>query len=219
MNRSFIALCVAMSLGMIGCSSTPKTASLDKPAEETKVPVKDARISTEFRDQGIKLHYSLMGKLEKIEVIGIAPAWKGNHTILAELDAKEKLVKFVHGESMKSDTKNRIITKTLDRARDQTLNRFESNNEFDFDASDIEQEFNRNEGAAPGQPDNTSRRTAERIERSLVQKTVILTSQGRLRGLRKVGDSVSKDGRYYIARYEWSEKAENVADQLRNRWK
>jgi hypothetical protein len=215
MKHALIAVAVVAALGLTACSSNPKNPGFAQP-EDTKTPVKDARIATDFRDQGLRLHYTLMGNLERIEVFGVAPAWQGNHTIRAEMDAKEKLLKFVHGESMTSDTKTRILSKTLDRAKDQTLNRFETNSDFQFDAKEIEKEFNNNEGA---QPDNTSRRTADRIENTMLQKTQTLVSSGRLTGLHKVGDSVSKDGRYYIAKYEWSERNQATADTLRARMK
>lgn len=210
MNRSLIAVALVASLGLAACSSAPKNAGFSVP-EETKTPVKDARITTEFRDQGIRLHYTLMGKLDRIEVFGVAPSWQGNHTVRAELDAKEKLMKFVHGESVSSETKSRILSKTLDKARDQTLNNFESNTDFKFNAEDVDRE------TTDSRPDNTSRRTADRIENTLMQKTVTLTASGRLTGLRKVADSVSRDGRFYIARYEWSERDQELSEHLRGR--
>lgn len=217
MNRSLIAVAIVASLGLAACGSSPKNTGLAQP-EETKTPVKDAKITTEFRDQGLRLHYTLTGKLDRIEVFGIAPAWQGNHVIRAELDAKEKLLKFVHGETMSSETKTRVISKTLDRARDQLLNRFESNIDMQFNSQELEKETSA-EPATGANPDNTSRRTADRIERTLVEKTVMLTSGGRLSGLRKVDDAVSINGRYYIARYEWSEKNQELSEHLRARMK
>jgi hypothetical protein len=119
---------------------------------------------------------------------------------------------------MSSETKTRVISKTLDRARDQLLNRFESNIDMQFNSQELEKETSA-EPATGANPDNTSRRTADRIERTLVEKTVMLTSGGRLSGLRKVDDAVSINGRYYIARYEWSEKNQELSEHLRARMK
>jgi len=213
MKKTVIAAAILAAMSLAGCSTGPKFGNLS-PSDETRTPVKDTRVSTEFRDQGIKISYTLMGKLEKIEVFGIAPAWKGNYEIAAEMDAKVKLMKFVYGETVSSETKTRVLTRSLDRARDNTVNTFDNNRELSFDSEEL--------AAAPtarDADDNTSRRTAERIERSLLETTNRITASGRLTGVRKVGESRSKDGRYYIARYEWSEQAQGVSELLRSRMK
>ena len=64
MKQSLIALAVFGTIGLVGCGSTSKPTALDQPVEY-KTPVKDAKITTEFMDNGIKLHYTLLGKLEK----------------------------------------------------------------------------------------------------------------------------------------------------------
>lgn len=214
MKKTAVAAAILASLALAGCSTSGSKFGNLSPSDEVRTPVKDARVSTEFRDQGIKISYTLMGKLEKIEVFGIAPAWKGNYEIAAEMDAKVKLMKFVHGETVSSETKTRVLTRSLDRARDNTVNTFDNNRELSFDSEDLD--------SAPktgDADDNTSRRTAERIERSLLDTTNTITASGRLTGVRKTGESRSKDGRYYIARYEWSEQAQGVSELLRSRMK
>ena len=219
MNKTLLAVAVVAALGLVGCSSISKQPTVAVP-ENVRTAVKDTTISTEFRDQGIKVHYSITGKLEKIEVIGIAPTWKGNHTILAELDAKEKLIKFVHGEDVSSDRRVRIIAKSLDRAQDSTLNQIEHNlSEISFSAQELDQEEPRTHSITPGGDDNASRRTASRVDRTLVDAVTVATSAGRLRGVIKVGDSVSRDGKFYTAKYEWSERANNAAEFMRSRMK
>ena len=218
MNKTIIAVALVAALGLAGCSSTPKpTAAVP---EDTRTAVKDTTISTDFRDQGIKVHYSITGKLEKIEVIGTAPVWKGNHTILAELDAKEKLVKFVHGEDVSSERRVRIIARSLDRAQDSTLNQIENNlSEINFNADELDQEESRGNTITPGGDDNASRRTAKRVDRTLVDAVTLVTSSGRLRGVIKIGDAVSRDGKFYTAKYEWSERTNNASEFMRSRMK
>lgn len=217
MKQSALVLALASVLGLSACSSTPKVSDAFTPSEETKVAVKDTRISTDFRDQGIRVHYTLMGKLEKIEIYGVAPAWKGNYDVLAEIDAKQKLVKFVHGEQVTTDARTRILAKTLDRARDNTANRIGNNqSNLEFDSRELEASLE-STPTPPAAEDNLSRRTAERLERAMLETAQTITSAGRLTGVHKTGDRISKDGRWYIARYEWSEKNQAVSETLRNR--
>jgi hypothetical protein len=222
MNKHILALAVLAALGISGCSSTKPSAGVGDlpPPTEARTAVKDRVVAAHFRDRGIEVHYSMMGKLEKVVVWGVAPAWKANYEILAELDAKTKLVKFVHGETISNEIRAQIISRGLDRARDNTLNRFDSNTsqdaDFSFDAAQIEAEIQRGDPVATGD-DNTSRRIADRVERTMLNTVQTLTSSGRLAGVIKVDDGRSRDGRHYFARYEWSDKSQDTGQYLRGR--
>ena len=222
MNRTLLAVAVIAALGITGCSSTKSlTSSGDMPQPaETKTAVKDRTVAAHFRDRGIEVHYSLTGKLEKVVVWGVAPAWKANYDILAELDAKTKLVKFIHGESISNEIRAEIISRGIDKARDNTLNRYDSNTsqdaDFSFDAAQIEAEIQRGEPNFKGD-DNTSRRIAERVERTMLNTVQTLTSSGRLVGVVKVDDGRSRDGRYYFAKFEWSDRTQDTGQYLRGR--
>ena len=210
MKKTALALSVVALLGLTACSST-KNIGMNPPSETTTA-VKDTTISTDFKDQGIKIYYTLMGNLDRIEVYGIAPAWKGNVDVLAEMDAKEKLIKFIHGESVSSERRSRIIARSLDRAQDNTSNRFKSaDGSANFDAADLEK-MDGNESR-----DNNSTRTASRLENTLVNTVTTITASGRLTGVRKVRDGRMQDGKFYVAVYQWSEKDQGVADMMRNR--
>lgn len=222
MNRHVLAVAIAASLVLAGCSSTKRAGSepgLPQPSE-TKTAVKDRTVAAHFRDRGIEVHYTWSGELEKLIVWGVAPAWKANYDILAEMDAKVKLVKFVHGESISNEVRVEIISRGLDKARDNTLNRFDSNTsqaaDFSFDAAEIEAEIQRGEPAFKGD-DNTSRRVADRVERTMMNTVQTLTSAGRLTGVIKVDDGKSRDGRYYFAKYEWSDKTQATSQHIRGR--
>jgi len=220
MNKHILAVAVLATLAITGCSTT-KTANNDfTPPSETKTAVKDRTVAAHFRDRGIELHYTWGGDLEKITIWGVAPAWKANYEILAELDAKTKLVKFVHGETISNEIRAQIISRSLDKARDNTLNRFDSNTsqdaDFSFDAAQIESEIQR--GTPPvANDDNASRRVAERVERTMLNTVQTLTSSGRLVGVIKVDDGRSRDRRHYFAKYEWSPKSEAASQNLRGR--
>lgn len=210
MNKTLLALAVIASLGLSACSTTKTPESSGTTmAADTKTPVKDLKISTEFKDDGIRITYSMMGDLEKITVFGTAPAWKGNHTVLAELDAMDKLVKFVYGQDVSSERRQKIIAESIDRASDATKIRILTD-EAVFDSRDLERT------AANDDQDNVSKRNATRLEKTMVTTVQTITSGGRLTGVRKTGDRVTSDGRVYIAVYEWNERDQAVSVKLRN---
>lgn len=222
MKKTVLALSLIAALGISGCSSTkpsPESTGLSQP-RDSQVPVKDSRITTEFRDQGIKLHFTLMGDLDRIEVFGMAPAWKGNPDVLAELDAMDKLVKFVHGQSVSTERRTKIMARAIDRARDNTVNRFKTNDQnLNFVASDLENDnaplpnLNNDEKSQ----NNTSRRIADRVENTLTETVTSITASGRLTGVRKIRDQVLDDGRTYVAIFQWSEKDQATSEFIRNR--
>jgi hypothetical protein len=216
MNHTRLALAVAALAAVSACSSTKETRGLTPPAT-AETAVTDTRISTDFRDEGISIHYNLLGSLDRIEVTGTAPTWKGNHTVLAEADAMDKLVKFVHGQSVTTERRIRVIARTLDRARDNTLNRF-NNTEgtLAFNARDVEQDVPAAGGSTEdnGQS-NTSRRIADRVENTLVNTVTSITARGHLTGVRKISDDVRQNGAQYVAVYRWSQKDQDISELLR----
>lgn len=217
MKRSIIALSLLAAIGVAGCSST-QTSGVKAPIESTTA-IKDTRITTEFVDEGVKLHYTFTGKLEKIEVMGVAPAWKGNYTVIAEADAVDKLVKFVHGKDVSSSRRVKVISRSLERAADSTLNKFQSTDStVAFKASDLEQD------AVPASNDgefttkgNTARRNASVIDQTLVDTVTSITARGRITGVRKTRDMKVDDGKTYVAVYEWSEKQQATSEFVRDR--
>jgi len=222
MKRIIVAACVSVML--TACGTVGRVVGLT-PASDTATPVKDVKVSTDFRDEGVKVFYTLTGAVERIEVTGQAPAWRGNVEIVAEADALDKLVKFVYGQSVSSERRNRIITKTLDRARDNTLNSFRTiDGGMNFDAREVGRELDRDDskGVPQARADgdsnersNTSRRIADRVEQGLVEATTTITSQGRLTGVRKTNDRVVQDGRMYVAVYQWSPRDQAASESIR----
>lgn len=219
MKKTALVLSLISVLGLSACGTFDKKSQGLKAPTETSTAVKDTRISTDFTDQGIKIFYTMGGKLEKIEVFGTAPAWKGNVEIVAEADAMDKLVKFVHGQTVSTDRRVKIMTKAMDRARDNTLNRFKTvDGTVAFNAQELESD-------APSAPraseesgrDNTSRRIADRVEDTLINTVTTITAQGRLTGVRKVRDEVKQDGRLYVAIFQWSPEDQSVSELLRSR--
>lgn len=189
------------------------------PPTNAQVAVTDTKISTDFRDDGVKIFYTLGGELDRIEVYGTAPVWKGNHVILAETDAMEKLVKFVHGQTVTSERRIKVIGRALERARDNAYNRINNaEGTLNFSASDLEQDVPSvaNVEQDTGQ-NNTTRRIADRIDATLVNTVTNITAQGRLTGVRKIGDDVRVDGTTYVAMFQWSPKDQSVSELMRSR--
>ena len=214
MKKTALAMSMAAMITVTGCGSLgfgSKEQALTPPSD-SQTAVRDGTISTEFKDEGIKLFYTFTGKLDRIEVYGLAPAWKGNVDVLAEADAMDKLVKFVHGKTVSTDRRVKIMAKSLDKARDNTLNRFKSNDDnLNFDSKELENSGSENTS------NNTSRRIADRVENTLVNTVTTITAKGRLTGVRKVRDSVVQDGKMYVAVYQWSEKDQATSEFIRGR--
>ena len=214
MKKTALAISMAAMITLTGCGSLgfgSKEQALTPPSD-SQTAVRDGTISTEFKDEGIKLFYTFTGKLDRIEVYGLAPAWKGKVDVLAEADAMDKLVKFVHGKTVSTDRRVKIMAKSLDKARDNTLNRFKSNDDnLNFDSRELENAGSENTS------NNTSRRIADRVENTLVNTVTTITAKGRLTGVRKVRDSVVQDGKLYVAVYQWSEKDQATSEFIRGR--
>ena len=212
MKKTALAMSMAAMITLTGCGSFGSKQQALLPSTDSQTAVKDGTISTEFKDEGIKLFYTFTGNLDRIEVYGLAPAWKGNVDVLAEADAMDKLVKFVHGKTVSTDRRVKIMAKSLDKARDNTLNRFKSNDDnLNFDSKELENSGSENTS------NNTSRRIADRVENTLVNTVTTITAKGRLTGVRKVRDSVVQDGKMYVAVYQWSEKDQATSEFIRGR--
>ncbi len=213
MKKTLLSLAIVATLA--GCSSfgsIPRTGMT--PPSDTTTPVKDQRVATEFEDAGVKIYYTLMGNLDRIEVTGVAPAWKGQYAVVAELDAKEKLIKFIHGESVSSDRRVKTIGKALEKAQDNTLNKFKTaDGTINFTEAELGQ------ADSSGTSDNTSRRVAERVDNTVITTVTNITAKGRLTGVRKIREGIRDDGRFYTATFQWSEKDQATAELIRSRMK
>ena len=217
MKKTVIALSLLAAIGVTGCSTT-KDAGVKAPVESTTA-IKDTRITTEFTDEGVKLHYTFTGKLEKIEVFGVAPAWKGNYAILAEADAMDKLVKFVHGKDVSSQRRVKVISRSIERAADNTLNKFQSTDStVAFKASDLESDEPTagNDGELTTKT-NTAKRNASVVDQTLINTVTNITARGRITGVRKTRDMKMDEGKTYVAVYEWSENQQATAEFIRDR--
>ena len=114
MKRAIGLLLVA---SLAACSTTQTVSTSD-------VNVKETRLATDFKREGIRVHYTTFGgEVEKIEAYGYAPVWRGEFRIAAEADAKDKMVKFLRGESVESSRMTKVIAKSIERSQDNSLNK------------------------------------------------------------------------------------------------
>lgn len=215
--KKLLAVAVATTI-LSGCSSIPnpfadnKVGTVVQPTTN-ETPVKERTISTEFVGNGVTLEYSLLGDLKAIEVRGVAEVWRGNPEIVAEADAKDKLVKFIYGEEVDSTRTTRIIAKSIDHAKDNSVNAMQSDLDTTVNVTDIELE---NEQEQPSVADqNTSRRIADSVNKVIAESVVNVSSGGRLTGLRLVSDDLRESGKIYVATYRWTEKDTETARSVR----
>lgn len=93
--------CVVM---MIGCAS-----NVSRFTDESRL------ITSNFSLEGLKITYDTSGNLDSIEVFGQAPANRQGYKVIAEADAKSKLIKFLHGENVRSEEYIATITQDLSK--------------------------------------------------------------------------------------------------------
>ncbi len=211
-----LAIAVAVGLTLSACSTFKSDKGIT-PSVDAVTPVKDVKVSTAFVDEGVKISYTMSGKLDYVEVVGQAPAWKRNVDVIAEADAMDKLVKFVHGKNVSSDRRMKIISRALDKATDVTNNKFKSmDGTIQTDSKEIEAEMRGSNNGEENQKDNTAYRKAQIVDETLVNTVTTIQAQGFLVGVRKISDAVKDDGRIYIATYRWSMADMDAAMQVRN---
>lgn len=223
MNTSSLAIAIAFPVALLvsACSST--TRSADATA------VTDQRLATNFTDQGIRVFYTLTGKLEKIEVSGQADAWKGNVDLQAEADAYAKMVKFLYGTDVSQERKLKIIGRAIEKAQDQSLDRTHlvdgaiMTNDHDIELeerrlkADRKQDSKADSFGKPGsERSKSAQRAAKVLNETVMETATTLTAAGRLTGMRKVRDSVINQGKTYVAIYEWNERDQASAERVRS---
>jgi hypothetical protein len=201
---------VAAIAALAGCSST----KLQNVRVED-VNVKETRLATDFKRQGVRVHYTFGGDVEKVEAFGYAPVWRGEYRIAAEADAKDKLVKFLRGESVESTRMTRVIAKSIERSQDNSLNKFRTQDgkvtiaDTDLEKEDTEQADN--DTGEENSKQNSALRKASINNARIVTSTIVVSARGRLSGVYKKEGYVQEDGKTYTAVYVWTPKNQEAA--------
>lgn len=215
MKTLAVLMCVAT---LTACSST-KLTGID-PGPVTNL--KEQRLSTDFRREGIKITYTFSGEVEKIEAYGYAAVWQGHYRVAAEADAKDKLIKFLRGESVDTTRMTKVIAKSLEKSQDHTVNKFRSaDGTINTTAEDLEKEpktveANDEEAGEQDSRENTAIRKAAVHNATTITSTVTVQARGRLSAVYKESGGTIDDGKYYMAVYAWSPKNQRAARQISN---
>ena len=178
--------------------------------------IRDQKLATDFTDEGIKVYYTLFGKLEKIEVYGQADAWKGNVETFAEADALSKLVKFIYGNDVSTERRVKIIGKAIEDAEDLTqANSLPTVDPITSNDKQLEERLKRDIGN--NRNSESSIKKAKILNESITDTLTTITARGKLVGVRKVNDFKRNDGKVYVAVYQWSEKDLAMVESVRDR--
>jgi hypothetical protein len=227
MKHTAITVAVLATLGLSACSST-KTADVRSGAPisaGTQQGIAEQRLESSFKRQGIKIIYSMNGSLEAIETTGYAPVWGNSQNAareafrVAELEAKKSLNDFINQETIRSTTSVRMISKNLEKARDNKTNNFATNRGRDSVAAMTEDaELVTEPGSGPGEvnrEENTAVRNDALTIASRVSTTITTQNRGILGGLYLVEGRVINDGKNVQVVYRWDAKHTDVRKQIR----
>ena len=230
MKRSNLALAVVVAMSLSACGSMNPFKSAENPgvAPSKVEAIKDTTVSlsTEFKREGVTVYYTLTGEVDRIESKGFAEVWRGNYEHVAEAEAKEKLVKFLRGETVNTSRKTQVIAKSIERAQDNTLDRFKSTDgkvNVATVAEDVERDGNKQDATAPStnadaqdenSKTNTALRKASINNAQIVTSTITVTSAGRLTAVRKLSGVVVNDGKLYVGTYIWTPKDQKAARSI-----
>jgi len=187
--------------------------------------LKEERLVTEFKEQGIRVYYSGEA-IEKVEAYGYAEVWQQQYRHVAELDAKEKLVKFLRGESVSSDRKTKVIAKALELAEDNTLagntTRTAEGHTVTPDATALEAKADSDakiEAVKIDDPTQTESKKSDVAKRKanienlqVATSLVSVTASGSLRGVHVTAEGSQNDGKTFYAIYTWTPR-DNAAVQ------
>lgn len=207
--KLLISTFVTLTL-LSACSTSPNNSG-------AKTNLKDQAVATDFTDEGIKITYTLTGKLDSIEVYGQAEAWRGNVEAIAEADAMAKLTKFINGKNVSTERRVKVIGKSIEEAQDNKLDKFKSQDgTINVTDKQIEYEPYVDKNQQSSQ-DASAQRNAKAINETIVTTITSITSKGRLTGVRKIRDFQRNDGKTYVAVYVWSDRDQATSEYIRNR--
>ncbi len=212
MKRGILSLAVVSVIALSACSSTkaPEPAAAGvSPGPQTAISEQLA--VSEFKRKGVKVIYSLTGKLEAIEVAGYAPVWgRSQNSVreayrVAELEAKKSLNDFINQEVISTETSVKMVSRNIERARDNKTNDFATNRSRDL-VSSVESDEQPQDDKNYNRETNTATRNDALSIVSVVNNSIKVRNQGILGGLYLVEGDVVDGGRAVRVIYRWDEK-------------
>jgi hypothetical protein len=212
MKHTALYLALVMAMGLTACSSTKVSdvGSGTAVPPGTQQAISEQRASSDFKREGVRLIYSFTGNLEAVEAVGYAPVWGNSQNAVqqayevAYVLAKDRMSSFLHPETITSKRVVDTISKNLEKARDNKINKFATNktNDFAFETSDTEAaragEINREE--------NTAVRNDALNIASNIRTTVNVQRSGILGGVVFKDGRVINDGKNVQVLVRWDRK-------------
>jgi hypothetical protein len=232
MKQRLLLSAIAAAL-VTGCASNKPVqpgAGVDVPAGPQQA-ISEQRVVNDFTRQGIKVVFDLRGNLQAIEATGYAPVWGNSENAVreayrvAELEAKKSLNDFINKETISSTVSVAMVSRNLEKARDNKLNNFATNRNRDQVASQVTDDeleksldqplTDASKGDVNREENTASRNDAVNIA-SRVSTTIMTTNKGILGGLYLVEAESINGGRNVKAVYRWDTKSAAVRPQIRN---
>jgi len=220
MNKLIIAAAVT---GMLSACSSTRDNTVNSGGSVnpgTQQAISEQRLSSDFKRQGVKIIYSFTGSIEAIETTGYAPVWGNSQNAareafrVAELEAKKSLNDFINKEVITSSTSVTMISRNLEKARDNKTNNFTSNRGRDNVMAEIT-----DDSVTTGdtnREENVAVRNDALTIASRVQTNIRINNQGILGGLYLVEGNVINDGKNVRVVYRWDQKHTKSRLQVRN---
>jgi len=220
-----ILVAALISAGLAACSSAPTTVSSGagiEPGSSATTAIADQRLAaSEFKNQGVRVIYSLTGTVEAIEVSGYSPTWGGSQNAereayrMAELEAKKSLIDFIYKETITSTVSVVMISENLEHAKDYNVNKFATNRPGaasdnsgtaeDLVAVDVEVSQKMAAGATDSKENTAERNNALKIA-SKLRTTITSNNRGILSGLYVKEGRIINDGRAVMVVMRWDKK-------------
>ena len=223
MKKKIVVTAIALALlQMTGCSSTQTSMGIN-PGSSATTAISEQRVAvSEFKRQGVKVYYTLIGGLEAIEATGYAPVWGNSENALresfrvAELEAKKSLNDFINKETITSTTSVKMISQNLEQARDQKTNNFKSNRAGSDELVAVDETVDREKNMQATRDDNTAVRNDALKISSTVNTTITNTNQGILGGLYLVDGQAINSGKNVRVVMRWDRKHDDIRLQVRS---
>jgi hypothetical protein len=213
-------LVVAAVLALSACSSTKNQTGSPGISPGPQTAISEQLAVSDFKRRGIRVVYSLTGKLEAIETVGYAPVWgRSQNSVreayrVAELEAKKSLNDFINQEVISTETSVKMVSRNLERARDNKVNDFATNRSRDVVAS-VESDETPSDANNFNREANTATRNDALSIATVVNNSIKTRNQGILGGLYLVEGDVVDGGRTVRVVYRWDEKHNKQRGHIR----
>lgn len=222
MNKKILALSMSAMLGLTACSSfkTSSDTTSGRPiAAGPQTAISEQRLENNYKRQGIRVIYTLVGDLEAIEATGYAAVWGNSENAsreayrVAELEAKKAMNDFINTESIRTTTSVEMISRNLERATDNKSNNIATNRGRDSVASTIDDE-SADKNTVDREENRALRNDALNIA-GKVSTNITVNNQGILGGMYLVDGEIINNGRTLKVVYRWDKKHNAVRPDVR----